>query len=211
MYITFIHHKGGSGKTTSCINVAGHLALWGKRVLVLDLDSQGNATSGLGIDRSMVQNKKKSIKETILETRSGVHIAQPLNDFDLNQELEDIWDHYDYILIDPPPGEMPEMPLIDSAIVPLDGLFALESLDLLSKTIQEFEGKIKKRIAVFNKVKLMGNWSAGVKVEGFEKVFAIPYSNKVYASQVMGMPLSHLAPNSRASKAYEKLAHEVLI
>ncbi len=48
--ITFAHHKGGTGKTTSCLNVAGFLQKQGKRVLVMDLDPQANATSGLGID-----------------------------------------------------------------------------------------------------------------------------------------------------------------
>jgi chromosome partitioning protein len=52
MILTFAHYKGGTGKTTSCINVAGHLAKQNKKVLVIDLDPQGNATSGLGIDKN---------------------------------------------------------------------------------------------------------------------------------------------------------------
>jgi len=54
MIITFAHYKGGTGKTTSCISVAGFLARYGKKVLVVDLDPQGNTTSGLGIDKSTV-------------------------------------------------------------------------------------------------------------------------------------------------------------
>jgi cellulose biosynthesis protein BcsQ len=49
--IAFVHHKGGTGKTTSCLNIAGWLAKMKKKVLVVDLDPQGNATTGLGIDR----------------------------------------------------------------------------------------------------------------------------------------------------------------
>jgi len=49
--IAFVHHKGGTGKTTSCLNIAGWLAKMGRQVLVVDLDPQGNATTGLGIDR----------------------------------------------------------------------------------------------------------------------------------------------------------------
>lgn len=52
--IAFTHHKGGTGKTTACINVAGWLAKLGNRALVVDLDPQGNATTGLGIDRETV-------------------------------------------------------------------------------------------------------------------------------------------------------------
>tara|TARA_Y100000034_G_scaffold54708_1_gene67007 strand:+ start:14901 stop:15107 length:207 start_codon:yes stop_codon:yes gene_type:complete len=55
MIITFAHYKGGTGKTSSCISVAGHLAKQDKKVLVVDLDPQGNATSGLGIDKNSLQ------------------------------------------------------------------------------------------------------------------------------------------------------------
>ena len=48
--IAFVHFKGGTGKTSSCISIAGYLAKAGKSVLVVDLDPQANATSGLGID-----------------------------------------------------------------------------------------------------------------------------------------------------------------
>lgn len=50
--IAFVHHKGGTGKTTSCLSVAGWLVKMNKRVLVMDLDPQGNATAGLGVDRA---------------------------------------------------------------------------------------------------------------------------------------------------------------
>jgi chromosome partitioning protein len=54
MIITFAYYKGGTGKTTSCLSVAGWLAKYGKKVLVVDLDPQANASSGLGIDKSSI-------------------------------------------------------------------------------------------------------------------------------------------------------------
>ncbi|WP_165078034.1 ParA family protein, partial [Methanogenium sp. MK-MG] len=48
LIVTFAHHKGGTGKTTSCLNIAGYLHECGRRVLVIDCDPQANATSGLG-------------------------------------------------------------------------------------------------------------------------------------------------------------------
>jgi len=75
MIITFAHYKRGTGKTTSCLSVAGWLAKHEKKVLVLDLDPQGNATSGLGIDKNPfhrnmyhVMQWKKYIKNIILDT-----------------------------------------------------------------------------------------------------------------------------------------------
>jgi len=211
MHIAFAHQKGGSGKTTSCINVAGYLALSGKKVLVVDLDPQGYATSGLGIDKKLISNHK-NVKDAILETKSGVHVALHLSDgFDLKKGLEEVENYYDYILIDPPPSAVAEaLALSDFAIVPLDGLFALEGLEGLAKTLQELDEAVKPGAVIFNKVRLFGNWSVGVNIEGFESVFPVPFSPKVHMSQVKGLPLSHLAPNSRVGRAYKKIAGEVL-
>ena len=210
MKIAFAHHKGGSGKTTSCINVAGYLALFGKRVLVVDLDPQGCATSGMGIDNGLVLSKK-NLKDSILETKSGVHIVpHPLGIDDFERELNGVEGYYDYILIDPPPGVVAgAISLSDFAIIPLDGLFALEGLEGLAKSLKEIK-RAKPRMAILNKVKLFGNWAAGVELQGIEGVFAVPYSNKVHMSQVKGLPLSHFAPNSRVGRAYKKIAQEVL-
>lgn len=54
--IAFMHYKGGTGKTTSCLNIAGWLVKMNKKVLVVDLDPQGNATAGLGVDRHTCEN-----------------------------------------------------------------------------------------------------------------------------------------------------------
>lgn len=131
--IAFVHHKGGTGKTTSCINIAGWLVKLGKNVLVVDLDPQGNATSGLGIDRNTIEasvydvlfpclpagRNGKKLQEVILETPSGVHLAPSSLDLLaaethmaglpdqttlLKKKLADIQPFFDFILIDVPPG-----------------------------------------------------------------------------------------------------------
>ena len=54
--ISFSNQKGGVGKTTTCVNMASYLAKFGKKVLLVDIDPQGNATTGLGFDKSTVKN-----------------------------------------------------------------------------------------------------------------------------------------------------------
>jgi chromosome partitioning protein len=130
--ITFANHKGGTGKTTSCLSIAGYLAKSGIKVLVVDFDPQANATSGLGIDKKSLRysmydailhqcdgQKGVAVTDVILETDvKNLHVAP--SEFDLavaeyymlrsrnranilNRVLEKVRSFYDYILIDLPP------------------------------------------------------------------------------------------------------------
>ena len=131
--ISFINNKGGTGKTTSCLSIAGYLAKWGSRVLVVDLDPQANATSGLGIDGMTLNYTLYDaildqcngyigvpITHVILETCIGnLHLVPAELDLAvgqvlmqhsesragmLRQILKSIEEYYDYILIDTPPS-----------------------------------------------------------------------------------------------------------
>ena len=130
--ISVINQKGGVGKTTTVINLAAGLSMKGKKILVIDLDPQGNATTGLGLSNSMssdttiynVLNGNKKIKEVIQKTKfenlslvtsnvdlSGLEIETAGDNrraFKLKDELTAILNDsramYDYILIDCPPS-----------------------------------------------------------------------------------------------------------
>ena len=129
--ITFAHHKGGTGKTTSCLNIAGYLQKAGKRVLVIDIDPQANATSGLGVDPAWLSRSMYdvfmsgmdgsggiSIREVIRETRSGIDLAPSSLDLvgaepffytipDRSHLLRNFISNipgYQFILIDTPPS-----------------------------------------------------------------------------------------------------------
>lgn len=156
--IAFVHHKGGTGKTTSCINIAGWLVKIKKQVLVVDLDPQGNATTGLGIDRKTIDSStydllsdQKRIENIILETDSGVYLApssldllavethmvgQINNTVILREKLGDVGKYFDYVLIDVPPGSTLLMingiVASENIIIPLDsGIFAYEAMETL--------------------------------------------------------------------------------
>jgi len=171
MIITFAHYKGGTGKTTSCLSIAGWLAKFGEKVLVVDFDPQGNATSGLGIDKKtliesiydIMRNKRKKISSIILETGiKNLHLVPADQNLDrinlktyqkrsdalyLKNALKDIKKYYDYILIDTPPVHshfiINGMAAADSIIVVLDpGIFALEGIEILKDSFGDFFKKL---------------------------------------------------------------------
>lgn len=162
--IGFINQKGGVGKTTSTINVARYLADLGRRVLLVDLDPQGNASSGLGIDaRRFEKNLYHAMtldlppEEIVLETGAkDLHIipaAQDLagaevemvqireREFRLKKVLEKLKPHYDYILIDSPPSlgllTINGLAASDEVVIPVQTeYYALEGLSQLLGTIE---------------------------------------------------------------------------
>jgi chromosome partitioning protein len=167
--IAFVHHKGGTGKTTACVNIAGYLQKQEQRVLVIDLDPQGNATAGLGIDRRAMEHSiydvlfgKLSLQDIILEADCGVHIAPASIDLlsaemhmtelrnptgVLREKLTDIAAYYDYVLIDVPPGSTMLMingiVAADSLIVPVDaGIFGVETLETLKILLDHVESEL---------------------------------------------------------------------
>ncbi|MDO8240455.1 MAG: AAA family ATPase [Candidatus Moranbacteria bacterium] len=161
--ISLVNQKGGVGKTTSAINLATYLAEAGKFVLLVDLDPQGNASSGLGIDirkmekslyHSMVLGEHPS--KIVIRTANLGHDIIPANqdlagagiemvnmenrEFRLYNVLREIRTNYDYIIIDSPPslGLLTINGLVasDEVIIPVQTeYFALEGLSQLLNTV----------------------------------------------------------------------------
>ncbi len=130
--VAFAHHKGGTGKTTSCLNVAGYLQKDGKSVLVVDCDPQANATTGLGVNPETLELSMYDVFMTVFEgfpdvgisdvivpTASGIDLAPAALDLVgvepylygiedragvLKEALDRVKDTYDFILIDTPPS-----------------------------------------------------------------------------------------------------------
>jgi chromosome partitioning protein len=161
--ISLVNQKGGVGKTTSAINLATYLAAAGKFVLLVDLDPQGNASSGLGID---IQKVGKNLYHAmilgehpsgvIIKTQTFGHDIMPASqdlagagielvhmdnrEFRLYNVLREIRTNYDYIIIDSPPslGLLTINGLVasDEVIIPVQTeYFALEGLSQLLNTI----------------------------------------------------------------------------
>jgi len=160
--ISVANQKGGVGKTTTAITLAAILATKGKKVLLLDIDSQGNATSGLGVDKNLEESaydaliNNNEMKKTILDTNiknlkicpSNINLAgaevelvsMENREYRLKQKLEEIKEEYDYIVIDCPPSlgllTLNALVASDSVLVPVQcEYYALEGLGQLVNTI----------------------------------------------------------------------------
>jgi len=161
--LAIANQKGGVGKTTTAINLATALCAVGKRVMLLDLDPQGNASTGLGIKRASIQKStydvlfgEVSVQQAAVETRvpglfvvpSSIHLSgaeiELVNaenrEYRLREALR-IPLPYDYVLIDCPPSlnllTLNALVATDSIVVPLQcEFYALEGLSHLVKTIE---------------------------------------------------------------------------
>ena len=178
--ISFINQKGGVGKTTSAVNTASYLADAGKFVLLVDLDPQGNATSGLGIDPRQVENSLYStmigegdVRDAIMGTSmEGFNIIPATADlaganvelvdvenreFRLYDVLRQVRTDYDYIIIDSPPslGVLTINGLVssDSIIIPVQAeYYALEGLGQLLETIDLVQNNLQPKLQIMGAV-----------------------------------------------------------
>ncbi|MCX7062451.1 MAG: ParA family protein [Nevskia sp.] len=174
--IAIANQKGGVGKTTTTINLAASLAATRRRVLLVDLDAQGNATMGCGVDKYRL---KWSVRDVLLEAvtaRDAITTSEglgfnvlpanadmteaeiklrdmPAGDFALKLALESVAIDYDYILIDCPPALSK---LTVNAFVAADGVlipmqceyYALEGLTALVDTIKKIQRVINPRLEI---------------------------------------------------------------
>ena len=161
--VAFANQKGGVGKTTTCVNLSAYLAILGQKVLLVDLDPQGNASSGLGIQKSKetktmynLINKECYIEDAIQKTTINNLDIIPANvdlagaEIDLvEMESRDIIknilnivkDKYDFIMVDCPPSlgliTINALVASNSVIIPIQcEFFALEGLTQLMNTIR---------------------------------------------------------------------------
>ena len=165
--ISFANQKGGVGKTTSCVNIAASLGILDKKVLIVDLDPQGNTTSGVGIAKKGLKGGTRELlsgkmqpKELIVETPFRNLWVIPTNtalssaEFDLfefdetekrmQMALNEIIDEFDYILIDCPPSlgmlTINAFTASHGIIVPMQcEFYALEGLSQLMITINRIK------------------------------------------------------------------------
>ncbi len=165
--IAFANQKGGVGKTTSAVNIAASVGILGKKVLLIDIDPQGNTTSGVGINKKNLKATSYEILIGEIEAEKAINTTEfknlsviPSNislagaEFDLYQldnreyrlkeQLAAIKDNYDYIFIDCPPSlgmiTVNALAAADAVIIPMQcEYYALEGLSQLMLTIRKIK------------------------------------------------------------------------
>src|SRR5574344_48176 len=196
--IAVANQKGGVGKTTTSTNLSACLAEAGKKVLVVDIDPQGNATSGLGVDKNSLKNTiyelfigdctlEECLIEDVLENLSilpsnvnlsGAEIdliGIDKREFILKEYIEKIKDNYDFIIIDCPPSlnilTVNAMTTADTVLVPIQcEYYALEGLSQLIHTINLVKKRLNPDLEIEGVVFTMYDARTNLSLEVVENV-----------------------------------------
>lgn len=196
--IAIANQKGGVGKTTTSINLSACLAEAGKKVLTIDIDPQGNTTSGLGVERKDINNTVyemlleectiedciiKNVIEKLDVVPSNVNLAGAEIDligidnreFIMKKNVEKIKDNYDYIIIDCPPSlnmlTVNAMTTANTVLVPIQcEYYALEGLTQLMHTINLVKKKLNPELEIEGVVFTMYDARTNLSLQVVENV-----------------------------------------
>jgi chromosome partitioning protein len=209
--ISVVNQKGGVGKTTTAVNLGAFLAREGKFVLLVDLDSQCNATSGLGVDhRNLSQGVYEALtgqadlKSIVVPTSidgyrvapatpnlagASVELVNAENrEFKLAESLLSVRHDYDYIIIDSPPslGLLTVNGLVaaDQVLIPVQAeYYALEGLGQLMQTIQLVKENIKPELSVLGAVLTMFDGRNRLSNDVLSELYRY-FSNRIFRSAI---------------------------
>lgn len=209
--IVICNQKGGVGKTTSAINIAVFLAVAGKKVMLIDLDPQANATSGIGLNK---HNVLKSTYHVLLEELDIKDILQPSaipnllvapsnldltgaevelvgslgREYRLKKALEKIKNEFDFIIIDSPPSlgllTINGLCAADSVLIPVQcEYYALEGLTQLNNTIRLVKDNINTNLVIEGVLLTMADFRTNLTKEVIQEA-RNHFKDKVYTTVI---------------------------
>ncbi len=196
--LSFCNQKGGTGKTTSLINVAAFLALAGRKVLVIDLDPQANATSGLGVDKNKVdvgvyEALYKSVipQKAIFTTDIRYLYIMPAKpdlagaeiefvgadsrEYFLSRILDKVKDNFDFILIDSPPSlsllTLNALCAAQGVVIPIQcEYYALEGLSRLLDTVNLIKERLNSNLEIEGIILTMADFRTRLTLQVIDEV-----------------------------------------
>ncbi len=205
--IAFCNQKGGVAKTTSALNVAAYLALLGKKTLLIDLDPQANATSGLGIDKKNITQSvynvlhehipvESAIMSTDIEkfdivpssislTGAEVELVNVMGrEYRLKKALQEMQREYDFVIFDCPPSlgllTINGLTAADSVIIPIQcEYYALEGLSQLMQTLDLVRDNLNEGLEVEGVLMTLADYRTNLTKEVINEVIKY-FGDKVY-------------------------------
>ena len=210
--VSIFNQKGGVGKTTTNINLAAYIALKGHKVLVIDIDPQGNTSSGLGVDKDKVEKTtyelligEAAMNESILAAEnienlkivpSNMNLAgadlelsyMENRESILKSKLEELEESFDFIIIDCPPSlgllTINALTASDSVLIPMQcEYYALEGISQLVKTIQKVKKGLNKSLEIEGVVLTMFDPRRNLQIQVAEELKSY-FGELVYESSI---------------------------
>ena len=210
--ICIFNQKGGVGKTTTNINLCAFLAMEGYRVLTIDIDPQGNTTSGLGLDKRNLEysmydvlTADTSLENVIIKSEliPNLYIAPSTMELAgaeveiigvkdretiLLREISKIQDQYDFIFIDCPPSlgvlTINALTAVDSVLIPIQcEFYALEGVGQLINTVQLVKKSLNKSLDIEGVVMTMYDYRTNLSNEVYEEAKKF-FNDKVYETTI---------------------------
>ena len=227
--VAIVNQKGGVGKTTTCVNLTSALHEAGKRVLLCDFDPQANATSGMGVDKSVSQGiydvliNRADVRASIVRTRYGAvlpsskalagagieMIGREGREFLLKNALQQVSPDYDFILIDCPPSlellTLNALCAADSLLVPVQSeYFALEGLSDLMSTVRIVRRALNPALELEGVLLTMYDGRTNLAMQVAEEVKRY-FPGKVYATVIpRNVRLSEAPSHGKPINAYDR-------
>ncbi len=218
--ISFSNQKGGVGKTTSCVNISAQIANKGKKVLMIDMDPQGNATSGLGLAKSKIKKTiydviigRCDVSDAVIKTKfknlsvipANIDLAgAELELYELEEDknfaklaIESIKDDYDYIFIDCPPSlgmlTVKALSVSDGVVVPMQcEFYSLEGMSQLLNTIKKIRQLYNPSLQIVGILLTMYNGRLTLTGQ------VVAELKKYYADKLFKVPISRTVRISEA-------------
>ena len=227
--LAVVNQKGGVGKTTSCVNLVAALNEAGKRVLLCDFDPQANATSGMGVDKTVSKGIYHVVigevpaAEAVVHTRfgdvlpsnkalagAGIElIGMEQREFLLRNALNSLRDQYDFILIDCPPSlellTLNALCAADAILVPVQGeYYALEGLSDLMNTVRLVRRSLNPNLELEGVLLTMFDGRTNLALQVAEEVKHY-FPGKVYGTVIpRNVRLSEAPSHGKPIMAYDR-------